>query len=123
MSHYSSVDRAQDSFATLLGLYKEPWMAQALNGGSHGTAQPCVARLVRYLWELPEGRVAAAEYEKLAALLPGYKRLMAACDRKGGRRRVVYAVALAGQGRKLLPAQIDTAVKAVLRLIDAENAR
>lgn len=95
-------------------------MAQALNGGFRGTTIPCVARLVRYLWDLPEGRRAATEYEKLFSLRPGYNRLMTASRRS---RRVMYAVALAGRGRKFAPSQIDTAVKAVLKLIDVENSR
>lgn len=114
----NALDRAQDSYETLLGLYKESWMAQALNGGFRGTTQPCVARLVRYLWDLPEGKRAATEYARLASLRPGYSRLMEASRRS---RRVVYAVALAGQGRKFLPDQIDTAVRAVLKLIDVSN--
>lgn len=113
-------ERASDSYATLLGLLHEPWMAQALNGGFRGTTIPCVARLIKYLWDLPEGRRAAVEYERLESLTPGYCRLMTASRRC---RRVMYAVALAGRGRKLSPIQIDTAVRAVLKLIDVSNDR
>ena len=107
----SVVQRAQDAYCTLCGLYGDA-DAQALMR-IRGACCPRVARLAKAMLGTPAAVNAALEYQHLISLGIGYSRLTRAAR---GNRAVKSLLDAAGGGRRFSPWEIDVAVAVVIAI-------
>ena len=112
----SSLDRAQDAFATLCDLYGAH-NAQTIMR-IRGSCSPRVAKLALAMGRSRAAVNAAREYRRLLSLRGGYLKLMTAARNDGSVRRVVDSAAAEVAGKKFSAWEVDTAVAVLLAVVD-----
>lgn len=115
----SSIERAQDAFATLCALYGAH-NAQAIMR-VRGSCSPRVAKLALAMGRSRAAVNAAREYRRLLSLRGGYLKLMTAAKNDGSVKRVIDSAAAEEAGKRFSAWEIDTAVAVLLAVVDSLN--